>query len=94
MLSVKELHLGLTATAGEPVPSFGGVPGTIGGDDSAWYTGLSGGTVTSVALWDTQPGPHGVTTLRSLDGLGGVPAAGTVSWPIGIWTDYVKATPP
>jgi membrane peptidoglycan carboxypeptidase len=99
MMSVKELHPGLTAaaadsTVGGPVPSFGGVPGTIGGDDSAWYTGLSGGAVTSVALWDTQPGPHGVTTLHSLDGLGGVPDVGTVSWPIGIWTDYVKATPP
>ena len=82
------------AVAGGSGPDLGGVPGTIGGDRSAWYTGLSGATVTSVALWDTQPGPHGVTTLRSLAGLGGVPAAGTVSWPIGIWTGYIKATSP
>jgi membrane peptidoglycan carboxypeptidase len=72
---------------------FGGVPGTIGGDQSAWYTGLAGGTVTSVALWDTQPGPHGTVTLRSLAGLGGVPASGTASWPIAIWSGYVKNTP-
>jgi membrane peptidoglycan carboxypeptidase len=71
-----------------------GVPGTIGGDRSAWYTGLAGGAATSVAVWDTQPGPHGVTTLRSLAGLGGVPASGTVSWPIRIWARYAQAVPP
>jgi hypothetical protein len=94
MLSIKDLNLGIPATATNPVSQYGGVPGTIGGDHSAWYTGLAGGTVTSVALWDTQPGPHGVATLRSLAGLGGVPASGTVSWPIGIWAYYIKVAQP
>ena len=75
-------------------PVSGGVPGTIGGDRSAWYTGLSGGVVTSVALWDTQPGPHGAAIMSSLAGLGGVPASGTVSWPTTIWAAYVKTTQP
>jgi len=72
-------------------PVFGGVPGTIGGDRSAWYTGLAGGAVTSVALWDTRPGPHGAATMTSLAGLGGVPATDTASWPTGIWATYVKS---
>jgi penicillin-binding protein 1A len=93
VLSTTDLNLGVPVIASAPsqaAPRFGGVPGTIGGDHSAWYTGLAGGTVTSVALWDTQPGPHGVATQHSLAGLGGVPASGTVSWPIGIWSYYVK----
>jgi membrane peptidoglycan carboxypeptidase len=100
MLSIKDLRLGISAPASAPggfggVPgTIGGVPGTIGGDRSAWYTGLAGGAATSVALWDTQPGPRGVATLRSLDGLGGVPASGTVSWPSSVWASYVKGTPP
>jgi hypothetical protein len=64
ILSIKDLNLGIPATAGNPVARYGGVPGTIGGDRSAWYTGLAGGAVTSVALWDTQPGPHGVPALE------------------------------
>jgi membrane peptidoglycan carboxypeptidase len=91
MLSIKDL--GISAPASVP-GGFGGVPGTIGGDRSAWYTGLAGGAATSVALWDTQAGPHGVATLRSLGGLGGVPASGTVSWPSSIWVCYVKGTQP
>jgi membrane peptidoglycan carboxypeptidase len=86
---------GKTAAGAGPddtAAEFGGVPGTIGGDRSAWYTGLAAGTVTSVALWDTQSGPHGIVTLRSLAGLGGVPAAGTASWPTTIWSTYVKTT--
>ncbi|HWG14216.1 MAG TPA: transglycosylase domain-containing protein [Streptosporangiaceae bacterium] len=84
---------GAGAGPDDTAAEFGGVPGTIGGDRSAWYTGLAAGsTVTSVALWDTQPGPHGTVTLRSLAGLGGVPASGTASWPTTIWSTYVKTT--
>jgi membrane peptidoglycan carboxypeptidase len=62
-----------------------GVPGTIGGDDSAWYAGYAGDIVTAVGLWDqTTTARHRVVQL-SLSGLGGVAAKQTVVWPTAIW---------
>jgi hypothetical protein len=63
-----------------------GTPGTIGGDDSAWYAGYDGDIVTAVGLWDqTTNARHQVVQL-SLAGLGGVAAKQTVGFPTAIWT--------
>jgi len=63
-----------------------GTPGTIGGDDSAWYAGYDGDIVTAVGLWDqTTNARHQVVQL-SLAGLGGVAAKQTVAFPTAIWT--------
>jgi membrane peptidoglycan carboxypeptidase len=66
-----------------------GEPGTIGGDDSAWFSGYAGDIVTSVALWDQAPGRGSEIVRRSLSGLGGVPAARSARWPTAIWTSYM-----
>jgi membrane carboxypeptidase/penicillin-binding protein len=81
-----------TAAGGLPEP-FAGVPGSIGGDESAWFSGYAGDTVTSVALWD-ESARHGQLVMGSLAGLGGVPAAHTTAWPAAIWDRYMKAVTP
>jgi membrane peptidoglycan carboxypeptidase len=68
----------------------GGHPGTIGGDGSAWFTGYVGDIVTSVGLWDESVNTRHQVVLRSLDGLGGVPAAESVQWPLAVWVQYMK----
>jgi len=72
-----------------------GIPGTIGGDDSAWYAGYVGDIVTTVGLWDqTATARHRVVQL-SLSGLGGVAAKQTVAWPAAIWkADTSMISPP
>jgi membrane peptidoglycan carboxypeptidase len=65
-------------------PQSPGVPGVIGGDESVWFTGISGAIVTAVGLWDqTVNAKHQVVQL-SLAGLGGVPAGSSSSWPAAI----------
>jgi membrane peptidoglycan carboxypeptidase len=64
--------------------SGAGIPGTIGGDHTAWFTGFGNDTVTSVALWD-QTVSGGRVVQHSLAGLGAVPATSTVTWPTAIW---------
>jgi membrane peptidoglycan carboxypeptidase len=66
-----------------------GTAGTIGGDGSAWYTGYSGDIVTSVGLWDESVNTRRQVVRRSLNQLGGVPAAQSASWPAGIWSQYM-----
>ncbi len=75
-------------------PDSAGVPGTIGGDESVWFTGTSGAIVTAVAMWDqTVNAKHQVVQL-SLAGLGGVPAGSSVNWPTAIWkADMGGVTP-
>jgi membrane peptidoglycan carboxypeptidase len=68
----------------------GGLPGTIGGDGSAWFTGYVGDIVTSVGLWDESVNARHQVVLRSLSGLGGVPAAASVQWPLAVWVQYMK----
>jgi hypothetical protein len=64
--------------------SGAGIPGTIGGDHTAWFTGFGDDTVTSVALWD-QSVSGGRVVQHSLAGLSPVPATSTVTWPTAIW---------
>jgi membrane peptidoglycan carboxypeptidase len=68
----------------------GGETGTIGGDGSAWFTGYVGDVVTSVALWDESVDRKHQAVLRSLNHLGGVPAAQSSTWPLEIWVQYMK----
>jgi len=71
-----------------------GIPGTIGGDDSVWYTGISRGVVTSVALWDQAVNAKHQVVQLSLAGLGGVPAGSSSRWPDAIWhADMAAVTP-
>jgi membrane peptidoglycan carboxypeptidase len=72
----------------------GGLPGTIGGDRSAWFTGYIGDIVTSVGLWDESVNARHQVVLRSLDGLGGLPAAESVQWPLAVWVQYTKTATP
>jgi membrane peptidoglycan carboxypeptidase len=75
-------------------PESPGFPGTIGGDDSVWFTGVSGAIVTSVGLWDEDVNAKHQTVQLSLAGLGGVPAASSLLWPAAIWkADMAAVTP-
>jgi membrane peptidoglycan carboxypeptidase len=82
---VPVLHPDVSRAFGMRFFSDFGVPGTIGGDHTAWFTGYSGGTVTAVALWDQTTNASHQVVQQSLDGLGGVPAKRTVDWPVAIW---------
>jgi membrane peptidoglycan carboxypeptidase len=77
---------GFTSNAG----TVGGVPGTIGGDVTAWYSGYDANMVTSVAVWDEAAHGKG-TTQTSLGGLGGVAAANSAQWPTSVWSTYTTA---
>lgn len=79
-----------TVTAGDASAPAGGVSGSIGGDESAWYSGYAGDIVTSIALWDESTTARGRVAMRSLAGLGGVPAAQTTVWPSAIWDRYMQ----
>jgi membrane peptidoglycan carboxypeptidase len=70
-----------------------GETGTIGGDGSAWFTGYIGDVVTSVALWDESVNRKHQVVLRSLNQLGGVPAAQSSAWPLEVWAQYMKMRP-
>jgi membrane peptidoglycan carboxypeptidase len=72
----------------------GGLSGTIGGDGSAWFTGYISDIVTSVGLWDESVNARHQVVLRSLDGLGGVPAVESTQWPLAIWAQYTKTVTP
>ena len=68
-----------------------GESGTIGGDDSAWYSGYTTDIVTTVGLWDQSVDAKGRTIVHSLDHLGGVGAEQSVDFPVSIWRDYMKS---
>lgn len=70
----------------------GAVPSTIGGDRSAWCSGYLGDIVTSVGVWDQSVNATNQVVQRSLNGLGGVPAAQSTVWPAAIWDSYMKMT--
>ena len=67
-----------------------GVPGTIGGDLTAWYSGYDANIVTSVAVWDEVPAGRGAVQ-HSLAGLGGVAAGDSTQWPAAVWSAYTAA---
>lgn len=71
-----------------------GVPGTIGGDVTAWYSGYDANIITSVAVWDeVQSGKGSKTyvTQHSLAGLGNVDANDSAQWPATVWSTYTAA---
>jgi membrane peptidoglycan carboxypeptidase len=68
-----------------------GVPGTIGGDPTAWYSGYDAGIVTSVGVWDEVATGKGYAAQHSLAGLGGISAADSVQWPAAVWSAYMTA---
>jgi membrane peptidoglycan carboxypeptidase len=70
------------------------VPGTIGGDVTAWYSGYDANIVTSVAVWDevqSGKGSKAYVTQHSLAGLGGVSADNSAHWPADVWSTYTTA---
>ena len=90
MIATKLDNLGASMPEPEPVGISGtqgivGVPGTIGGDDSAWYAGYAGDIVTTVGLWDQSTTARHRVVQLSLAGLGGIAAKQTVVWPTAIW---------
>jgi hypothetical protein len=66
------------------------MPGTIGGDDTAWYAGYQGDTVTTVGLWDQGINAKDQTIEHSLAGLGGLPAQDSFKWAESIWNADMK----
>ena len=68
-----------------------GLPGTIGGDLTAWYSGYDANIVTSVGVWDETATGKGGAAQHSLAGLGGVSAANSVQWPATVWSAYTTA---
>jgi membrane peptidoglycan carboxypeptidase len=68
-----------------------GLPGTIGGDLTAWYSGYDANIVTSVGIWDEVPIGKGRVAQRSLGGLGGVPASDSAQLPASVWSAYMGA---
>jgi membrane peptidoglycan carboxypeptidase len=80
------------SSAGKPAATggFGCVPGTIGGDRSAWYSCYLSDVVTSVGVWDESVNTKHRVIQRSLSGLGRVPAEQSVTWPTVIWDIYTK----
>lgn len=79
--------------AASPVATSG-VPGIIGGDESAWFTGFVGPIVTAVGLWDQTVNARHVVVQRALGGLGGVAADQTDAWPAAIWDADMTAVGP
>jgi membrane peptidoglycan carboxypeptidase len=69
-------------------------PGTIGGDDTAWYAGYQGDTVTTVGLWDQSINAKDQTVEHSLAGLGGFPAQDSFEWAESIWNADMKTISP
>jgi len=71
-----------------------GVPGTIGGNVTAWYSGFDANIITSVAVWDevqSGKGAKAYVTQHSLAGLGDVSADDSAQWPANVWSTYTAA---
>jgi len=71
-----------------------GIPGTIGGDVTAWYSGFNANIVTSVAVWDeVQSGKasKAYITQHTLAGLGNILADDSAEWPATVWSAYTAA---
>jgi hypothetical protein len=75
-------------------PSYAGTRGTIGDDDSAWFTGYVGPIVTAVGLWDQTINARHILVKQTLNGLGGVTADRTDVWPAAIWNADMAAISP
>ena len=92
VLFLKHEQDSAASAAAYPNPSTAvGVPGTIGGDLTAWYSGYDANIVTSVAVWDDVATGRGGSAQHSLAGLGGVSADDSAQWPADVWSAYTTA---
>ena len=67
-----------------------GIPGTIGGEVSAWYSGYDAGIVTSVDVWDAGLNARHRIIRQSLRGVNGVQTGSSARWPANVWLSYMK----